>query len=225
MNVAYNIDCMKAMRSMPDQCFDLAVVDPPYGIKISNNIGRRKGSRQSEYKKVTWDDAPPPEEYFKELARVSKNQIIFGANYFISRLYGRKEVPCWIVWDKNNGESDFADCEMAWTSFQCPARLFRYTWAGVRQENMKNREIRIHPTQKPVNLYAWIFEKFAKQGDRILDTHLGSGSSRIAAYDAGLDFVGCEIDPDHFKAQEKRFQAHTAQGNLFLEMETLEGME
>ena len=158
-NRAFNMDCMEAMRSMPDQCFDLAVVDPPYGIRISNNMGRRKGERPSGYKKVTWDDTPPPPEYFTELVRVSKNQIIFGANH---------------------------------------------AQAG-----------RIHPTQKPVALYAWIFQHYAKQGDRILDTHLGSGSSRIAAWDAGLDFTGYEIDPEYFEAQEKRFQQHTAQMSLF----------
>ena len=120
------------------------------------------------------------------------------------------------MWDKLNGENNFADCELAWTSFGRAVRLFRFRWAGMLQGNMRAKEVRIHPTQKPVALYAWIFSRYAKPGDRILDTHLGSGSSRIAAWDAGLDFVGCEIDRDYFDAQERRFQAHAAQLNLFL---------
>lgn len=215
-NRAFNMDCMEAMRSMPDQCFDLAVVDPPYGINVDTvEIGGNNLAQTRKYTKKEWDKSAPGPEYFEQLARVSKNQIIFGANHFISRLGGRKDAPCWIVWDKNNGASDFADFEMAWTSFPGAARIFRYTWAGFRQENMKNREIRIHPTQKPVALYAWIFQHYAKQGDRILDTHLGSRSSRIAAWDAGLDFIGYEIDPEYFEAQEKRFQQHTAQLSIF----------
>lgn len=218
MNVAYNMDCLAAMREMPDQCFDLAVVDPPYGIGESgakaatrSHLAAAQGYKPFEGR----DREPPPPEYFTQLARVSKNQIIFGANHFISRLAVNADTPCWIVWDKRNGGSDFADFEMAWTSFPSAARLFSFRWAGMLQENMKSKEIRIHPTQKPVALYAWIFSKFAKPGERILDTHLGSGSSRIAAWDAGLDFVGYEIDPDYFAAQEKRFMDHTAQLSLF----------
>lgn len=119
------------------------------------------------------------------------------------------------MWDKQNGGSDFADFEMAWTSFCRAARIFRFRWAGMLQGNMKNKETRIHPTQKPVALYAWIFEKFAKPGDWILDTHLGSGSSRIAAWDAGMNFMGYEKHKGYFEAQEKRFQQHTAQLSLF----------
>ncbi len=126
------------------------------------------------------------------------------------------DTPCWIVWDKDNGGSDFADFEMAWTSFPGAARMFRFCWAGMRQGDMKQKEIRIHPTQKPVALYRWIFRHYAKPGDKILDTHLGSGSSRIAAYDAGLDFVGFEMDPNYFAAQEERFEAYAAQCSLFV---------
>lgn len=170
-NRAFNMDCMEAMRSMPDQCFDLAVVDPPYGIKISNNMGRRKGEKRSEYKKVTWDDAPPPKEYFTELARVSKNQIIFGANHFVSMIQAA-DSSCWICWDKGfSSEVSFASFELAWTSFETPCKRVALSSAQAG---------RIHPTQKPVALYAWIFQHYAKPGDRILDTHLGSGSSRIA---------------------------------------------
>lgn len=205
-NRAFNMDCMEAMRYMTDQCFDLAVVDPPYGIKISNNMGRRKGEKRSEYKKVTWDDAPPPPEYFAELARVSKNQIIFGANHFVS-LIPAADSSCWICWDKGfSSEVSFASFELAWTSFDTPCKRVALSSAQAG---------RIHPTQKPVALYAWIFQHYAKSGDRILDTHLGSGSSRIAAWDAGLDFIGYEIDPEYFEAQEKRFKQHTAQLSMF----------
>lgn len=204
-NIAYNMDCMEYMRSLPDKAFDLAVVDPPYGIGINHNMGRRKGDKPSEYKKVTWDSKPPEKEYFDELFRVSKNQIVWGANYF-----QMPPTKCFIVWRKPQISEDvsFSMVEYAWASFDQTAK----EWIGMSAE-----ADRIHPTQKPVALYSWIFSRYAKQGDKILDTHLGSGSSRISAYDAGLDFVGCEIDPDYFKAQEERYQAHIAQLNLFLE--------
>ena len=206
MNVAYNQDCIEAMLAMPDGAYDLAVVDPPYGIKVSNNMGRRKGDRRSDYKKVTWDNEPPPPEYFLQLRRVSKNQIIFGANHFITRIPSA-DSPCWICWDKGfSDEVSFASFELAWTSFNSPCKRVAMSSAQAG---------RIHPTQKPVALYAWIFRHYAKPGDRILDTHLGSGSSRIAANDAGLDFVGFEIDPDYFTAQEERYSAHAAQLSIF----------
>lgn len=154
-NRAFNMDCMEAMRSIPDQCFDLAVVDPPYGIKISNNMGRRKGERPSEYKKVTWDDAPPPPEYFTELVRVSKNQIIFGANHFVS-LIPAADSSCWICWDKGfSSEVSFASFELAWTSFDRPSKRVALSSAQAG---------RIHPTQKPVALYAWIFNTTQSPG-------------------------------------------------------------
>lgn len=217
-NRVFNMDCLEAIRPMQDKCFDLAVVDPPYGIGESGrkNKSRTKLAKAQDYSPFFGEDKePPPPEFFTQLARVSKKQIIFGANHFISRLPPPTDTPCWIVWDKQNGENDFADFEMAWTSFKRGARIFRFRWAGMLQGNMKNKELRIHPTQKPVALYAWIFQHYAKPGDRILDTHLGSGSSRIAAWDAGLDFIGYEIDPKYFEAQEKRFQQHTAQLSLF----------
>lgn len=203
-SIVYNMDCMEAMRQMPDKCFDLAVVDPPYGISINHNIGRRKGDKPSNYKKVGWDDSPPPDEYFEHLFRVSKNQIIWGANYF-----HMPPTKCFIVWRKPQISEDvsFSMLEYAWSSFNETSK----EWIGMSTE-----VDRVHPTQKPVQLYAWIFQRYAKPGDKILDTHLGSGSSRIAAYEAGLDFVGFEIDKEYFDKQEERFAAHTAQCSLFV---------
>lgn len=211
MNEAYNMDCMEYMKTVPDKFFDLAVVDPPYGIGVDGQKERydfknpkhsRKGHAQKD-----WDKSPPPQDYFDELCRVSKNQIIFGANYFVGCL--RDGHKGWIVWDKGQHGLTMSDCELAYSSFDCPTRVFVLNRVALFQEGT------IHPTQKPVALYAWIFNRYAKQGSKILDTHLGSGSSRIAAYDAGLDFVGCEIDADYFKAQEERFATHTDQMSFF----------
>ena len=217
-SVVYNMDCLEAMRSMPDKAFDLAVVDPPYGIGESGekNSSRTKLAVAKDYKPFSGlDKEPPPAEYFRELQRVSKNQIIWGGNHFADRL-PNPASSCWLVWDKENGENDFADCELAYTSFPTAVRIFRFRWAGMLQGDMANKEVRIHPTQKPVALYRWIFQHYANPGDKILDTHLGSGSSRIAAYDAGLDFTGYEIDPDYFRAQQERFETHAAQMSLFV---------
>lgn len=217
MNVAYNMDCLAAMRKMPDKCFDLAVVDPIYGDipKGGYMTGNGGGlAAQISYDQSIWSQKKTESEYFRELFRVSKNQIIWGGNYFVEEIC--RNSPCWITWDKDRPEGvGYADIELAWTSFQSAARIFRYRWNGMIQQNMANRETRIHPTQKPVALYAWIFRRYAKPGYKILDTHLGSGSSRIAAYDAGLDFVGFEICKGYFDMQEERFAAHTAQTSLF----------
>ena len=203
MNAAYNMDCMEAMRSMPDKAFDLAVVDPPYGLPrdSSNDRGKLKSRIFNQGNISRWDK-PPIKEYFDELFRVSKNQIIWGGNYF-----DLSPCRCFVVWDKLQPWENFSRCEYAWTSFDMPSKLFAF---DNRYGN------KIHPTQKPIELYAYLLARFAKPGDKILDTHLGSGSSRIAAYDAGLDFTGYEIDPEYFKAQEERFEAHAAQLSLFV---------
>lgn len=213
MNIAFNMDCMEGLCQYPDGYFDLAVVDPPYGIGESGakNVSRSKLATAQNYRPFAGaDKEPPPVEYFRELKRVSKNQIIFGANHFISRI-PKPDSPCWIVWDKINGENDFADCELAYCSFHTATRIFRFRWMGMLQGNMRNKEVRIHPTQKPTDLYRWIFCKYAKPGDKILDTHLGSGTSRRAAYDLHLDFVGFELDKTYFDLQEQAFAEHIAQ--------------
>lgn len=215
MNVAYNVDCMEYMRTLLEKAFDLAVVDPPYGIGMDGGCVGYKGN--NVFLKKNWDKSTPPDDYFEILFRVSKNQIICGGNYF-------KLPPsrCFLIWDKGAGFKGrtYAEAELAWTSFDANTKIFSHDPLAKRDYVGK-----IHPTQKPVALYKWIYRQYAKHGDKILDTHLGSGSSRIAAWDAGLDFVGCEIDKDYFDAQEKRFQEHTAQESLFLQMEMLEGME
>jgi site-specific DNA-methyltransferase (adenine-specific) len=213
-NIVFNKDCMIGMAEYPNKYFDLAVVDVQYGIGEdgASNHSRNQLAQATKYTPKSWDNEPPDKKYFDELMRVSKNQIIWGANHFISRL--PYDSSCWIVWDKDNS-GDFADCELAWTSFKTAVRKFKWRWNGMLQQNMKNKEKRIHPTQKPIALYAWIFRNYAKDGMKILDTHVGSGSSRIAAYKYGLDFTGYEIDADYWKAQEERFKIECMKPELF----------
>lgn len=214
-SIVFNEDCIAGMKRYPDKYFDLACIDPPYGIGEDgkSNHSRSKKARSKLYTPKQWDKEPPSAEYFTELFRVSKNQIIWGANHFISQI--PFDSSCWLVWDKQNGDNDFADCELAWTSFETAVRRFKFRWHGMLQGDMKNKELRIHPTQKPIALYDWIFHNYAKPTDKILDTHLGSGSSRIAAYKHGLDFTGFELDKDYFEAAEKRFNNFKSQLTLF----------
>ena len=200
-----NEDCMEGMARYPDKYFDLAIVDPPYGININESIGRRKGQKHSGNKKVKWDNEIPSSIYFIELFRVSKNQIIWGGNYFLDYL---NSTPCFIMWDKGFSELlTFAQFELAWTSFKTSCKKFNHSHI----QNNKQ-----HPTQKPIKLYKWLLNNYAKQGDKILDTHLGSGSSRIAAYEMGFDFTAFELDTEYFEAQEKRYKNHIAQLKLNL---------
>ncbi len=211
-----NADCMEVMKHIRDGEFELSCVDPPYGIGENGdrNASRGKLAIAQNYKAFAGGDREPPSlEYFAELQRVSKNQIIWGANHFIDRI--AKPSPCWIVWDKVTGNSDFADSELAWTSFKTAVRNFRFQWSGMLQGDMKNKEPRIHPTQKPIKLYEWILTNYAKPGQRILDTHGGSMSSAIAAHYFGVDFVGCELDVDYFNAAKKRFELATSQISMF----------
>jgi site-specific DNA-methyltransferase (adenine-specific) len=211
----YNGDCMEAMAKMKDNAFDLAIVDPPYGIGEDGGTNKTRGKKAKAkvFEAKGWDNKPPPKEYFDELRRISKNQIIWGANHFISRL--PFDSSCWVVWDKENGSTDFADCELAWTSFKTAVRKFSFRWQGMLQGDMKNKEPRYHPTQKPVALYKWLLKNYAKEGDTILDTHLGSGSIAIACHDMGFDLEAYELDSDYYRDCMKRFTNHTAQTQLF----------
>ena len=207
-----NADCMDVMKLLDDKEFCLSCVDPPYGIGEcgDKNKSRSKLAKAQDYKAFAGGDVSAPEKsYFDELQRISKNQIVWGANHFISRL--PIDSSCWIVWDKDNGMNDFADCELAWSSFKSAVRKFKYTWHGMRQENMKNKEVRIHPTQKPIALYEWLLANYAKKGQRVFDSHLGSASSAIAAHYFGVDFVGTELDKDYFEAAKARFDMATRQ--------------
>ncbi len=208
-----NEDNMELMLRYEDNYFDLAIVDPPYGIKESGGKFRTKKNRPSyekskniqKHKKKNWDNKIPKKEYFNQLKRISKNQIIFGGNYFIENI-PKANSSCWIVWDKNIG-GDFADCELAWTSFKSSVRkFFGHPFMGTN-----GGKLRIHPTQKPVKLYEWLLMKYAKEGDKILDTHLGSGSIAIACHNLGFDLTACELDKEYYDAAIKRLNEHSAQ--------------
>ena len=203
----YLEDCVKALKRFNDKHFDLAIVDPPYGIDWMQQIQNpNTKANWKVYENKEWDKSIPTEEYWNELFRVSKNQIVWGGNYMIEHL---TPSPCWLIWDKMQ-EFSGAVFEMAWTSFKSPAKAFRMS----RVEAYAN-QVKIHPTQKPVALYDWILHNYAKEGDLILDTHLGSGSSRIAAYKGGFNFVGFEIDQEYYEKQEKRFNDFKSQLRLF----------
>ena len=213
----YNQDCLEAMREISDNQFDLAIVDPPYGINESNSnyasraVSTKKWKRAKAkiYKKKDWDKYPPNKEYFIELKRVSKNQIIWGANHFIQNI-PKSNSSCWIVWDKLTA-GDFADCELAYSSFKTAVRKIQLVWSGFRKCEITDR---IHPTQKPVKLYEWLLMNYAKQGDKILDTHLGSGSIAIACHNLGYDLEGYELDKDYFDNALKRIKQHQSQLRL-----------
>jgi len=204
---------MELMARYPDNYFDLAIVDPPYGINMDGGkIGSNNACKAKDYVKKNWDASSPNQEYFNELIRVSKNQIIWGANHFISKI--PFDSPCWIVWNKDN-TGKFADSELAYTSFKTAVRNFKFRWNGMLQGDMKNKEIRIHPTQKPVKLYEWLLMNYAKEGDKILDTHLGSGSIAIACHNLKFDLTACELDKEYFDSAIKRLEQHKKQLTLF----------
>ncbi len=201
---------MDLMARYKDNYFDLAIVDPPYGINMDGGrIGGSVLAKTTNYIKKEWDNNSPNLKYFNNLFRVSKNQIIWGANHFINKI--PINSPAWIVWDKLNGDNNFADCELAWTSFKSAVRKYNFRWAGMLQGNMKYKEHRIHPTQKPVKLYEWLLMNYAKEGDKILDTHLGSGSIAIACHNLGFDLTACELDKDYYEAAMKRLKEHQSQ--------------
>jgi len=200
----YNCDCMDLMNC--GKVWDLAVVDPPYGINVNVSMGRRKGNKKSDYHKFSGNDSSiPNENYFKELFRISKNQIVWGGNYMTEFL---KPSPCWILWDKGFSENvTFAQFEMAWSSFSSSAKKYDFNAAANKD--------RIHPTQKPTDLYRWILKNYAKAGDTILDTHGGSMSSAIACHMEGFELDICEIDKEYFDAAVNRFKIYEQQQKLF----------
>lgn len=216
-NSFINADCMEYLKEFPDDYFDLAICDPPYGGVtqggyMSNPHTCDKLAKAKNYHLSLWSMGKPENEYFEQLRRISKNQIIWGGNYFSSLL---PDSQCWIIWDKENGENNFADCELAWTSFNLASRIYRFRWAGMLQGDMKNKECRIHPTQKPVALYEWLLNKYAKDGDTILDTHVGSASSLIACRRTNHRYIGFEIDEIYYQQAKKRLDAENAQVNVF----------
>jgi site-specific DNA-methyltransferase (adenine-specific) len=203
---------MEGMARYPDKYFDLAIVDPPYGIQRGGQIEtftKNKKHKRKLHLQKDWDNKIPEEQYFIELFRVSKNQIIWGANYFVK--YLNKGTMGWIFWYKGQDGLTMSDGEIAFTSFERATRMINLNRGFIAKNGGS-----IHPTQKPVALYKWLLHNYAKQGDKILDTHLGSGSSRIAAYDMGFDFTAFELDKEYFEAQEKRYKAHIAQLKLEL---------
>lgn len=209
-------DCMELMEKTPDNYYELAIVDPPYGIKEDgrNNHTRGKLTTSKDYKsKTKYDTKSPDKSIFDEIIRVSKNQILWGANHYINKI--PYSSSCWLIWDKDNGKTDFADCDIAWTSFKTAIRKFKYKWQGMLQENMKNKELLQHPNQKPVALYKWLLKNYAKPGDKILDTHGGSGSICIACHDMGFDLDWIELDADYYKSACERYQNHIKQNELF----------
>ena len=208
----HNMDCLKAMKEMQDNEFDLAIVDPPYGIGVTKN------KRLNNISDKDWDNEIPKKEYFEELKRVSKNQIIWGGNYFIEHL---SNTRCYLNWDKLNHSDTYADCEMAWTSFDKNAKIFKYMWDGNRYgfigaiKGVGKKSIRMHPTQKPIALYEWLLMNYAKEGDKILDTHLGSGSIAIACHNLGYDLTACELDKEYYNAAIERIERHKQQLTMF----------
>jgi site-specific DNA-methyltransferase (adenine-specific) len=202
---------MEFMASVKDNAYDLAIVDIQYGIDQGGgkNHSRGKLVKSKNYKDFGDKETMPP-EYHIELKRISKNQIIWGANHFIQNIPNANS-SCWIVWDKDNGKTDFADSELALTSFDSAVRNFKYRWQGMLQQDMKNKENRIHPTQKPVALYKWLLQNYAKSGDKILDTHGGSGSICIACHDLGFDLDWMELDKDYYDSAVKRYNNHASQ--------------
>lgn len=205
MKKIHNIDCLEFMKLVPDNYFDLILTDPPYGLDIHNkNITRGGVTISKDYGLIDWDKTTPSKEVFNEMRRVSKNQIIFGGNYFSEHL---TNSSCWLVWDKDNGGSSFADCELAWTSFKSAVRIYKYKWNGMLQADMRNKEERQHPTQKPVRLFTAILQDYAKSGMKIFDPFMGSGTTAIACESLGLEWCGCELEPNYIEITNNRLKS------------------
>ncbi len=225
----YHGNCMDFMRDLPDWYFDLVLADPPYGIQQDGRKNHTRGGKTKfggkfakngsfvparDYRsKAQYDSESPDKSLFDKICRVSKNQIFFGANHYIDKI--QYPSPCWIIWDKMNGPNDFADAELAWTSFNTAVRIFQFKWNGMLQGDMANKEDRIHPNHKPIPLYKYLLTNYAKPGQKIFDPMMGSQSSRIAAWDMGFEYYGCEKDGDYFREGCARFEAHIKKPVLF----------
>ena len=216
-------DCLGIIQQWPDNCVDLVLTDPPYGIKEARRDNASRGKQRGglnnnalgyarDYPIEKWDDVPPSQKYFTAIQRVSKEQVIFGANHFSDKL---PASSCWIVWDKDNGNNDFADCELAWCSFKKAVRKFKWKWHGMLQEDMSNKEQRYHRNQKPVALMKWIIERYTKPNDLILDTFVGSGTTCIAAELMGRRYIGIDLSGAYCKIARQRIQAAKDQMGLF----------
>lgn len=219
-NKIINADCLDILKEMPDKCIDLVLTDPPYGINAASKNFLRQGKQTGKskcvsginYKSSNWDNNIPNKQIFNEIRRVSKNQIIFGGNYFVNFL---NNSSCWLVWDKVTGDNLYADCELAYTSFKTAVRKYTYLWKGMLQENMKNKDIRIHPTQKPLKLFEMILQDYSNENDLILDCFSGSGTTAVASHNLKRNFICIEKDYDYWEASVERLKNAQAQLKLF----------
>ena len=227
MNQIHNMDCLEFMKQVPDNYFDLVLTDPPYGINMANLMAKEGGkqtgvaaAKRKIYKCGDWDIEPPTKEYFNELIRISSKQIIFGANHFIDKI--PHNSSCWLVWVKNTN-GFFADSELAWTNFDTAIRNYDFTWNGMLQQDMANKEERHHPTQKPTELFKMILQDYAvKNGyTKIFDAFMGSGTTAIASKSLGLEWCGCELEPDYCDIANKRLSK--VQTSMFAFMEDNNG--
>lgn len=219
-NTIINADCMDILKELPDKCIDLVLTDPPYGIGASSKnfirygtqTGKSKCKSGLNYKPSDWDNSVPTKNVFDNILRISKHAIIFGGNYFVENL---SNSSCWLVWNKNNGNNFYADCELAWTNFNSAVKKYDWTWHGMLQEDMKHKEIRIHPTQKPVGLFMKILKDYSNENDLILDCFSGSGTTAIACHNLNRRFICIEKDYDYWKASVDRLEEAKRQLKLF----------
>ena len=213
-NKILNMDCIDFLKNCPDNYFDLCCCDPPYGIGEAAGKNKSRGNKAiaKDYGNKDWDNSIPEKEIFNEILRVSKHQIIFGGNYFVEYLHNS---PCWLVWDKNNGANDFADCELAWTNFKSAVRKYLWTCNGMLQHDMKNKDVRIHPTQKPLKLFEMILNDYSNENDLILDCFSGSGTTAIACHNLKRRFICIERDTDYYNASVERLKIAQSQLKLF----------
>lgn len=213
INKIINADCMDILKQLPDKCIDLVLTDPPYGIGEAAGKNKSRGNKAiaKDYGNKDWDNSIPEKEIFNEIFRVSKNQIIFGGNYFVEYL---TNSSCWLVWDKNNS-GDFADCELAWTNFKSAVRKYKWTWNGMLQEDMKHKDIRVHPTQKPLKLFEMILNDYSNENDLILDCFSGSGTTAVACHDLKRRFICIEKDKEYYEKSIERLKQAQIKQRLF----------